>query len=106
MTTQKGTFNFCGVHACDQLRVHFSAPSPIRKGEAYLPIHSSIKCRPPPLLLVFIMAAAELRDTDLEGQTAGTSHEFSYEQELSRVKSAGGVTISPELFERVGFAIL
>jgi hypothetical protein len=48
------------------------------------------------------MAATELRDTDLEGQTAGTSHEFSYEQELSRVKSAGGVTISPELFERVG----
>lgn len=77
------------------------------KRRSVLPIHSIIKCRPPPLLpLVFIMAATELRDTDLEGQTAGTSHEFSYEQELSRVKSAGGVTISPELFERVGFAIL
>jgi hypothetical protein len=49
---------------------------------------------------------AEVRDTDLESQTAGTSHEFSYEQELNRVKSAGGVTISPELFERVSSMIL
>ena len=47
------------------------------------------------------MAATEVRDTDLEGQTAGTSNDFNYEQELHRVKSAGGVTISPELFERV-----
>lgn len=44
-------------------------------------------------------------DTDLEGQTAGTSNEFNYEHELNRVKSAGVVTISPELFERVFFVM-
>jgi hypothetical protein len=43
---------------------------------------------------------SEITNVDLEGQN-GTDREFNYESELRKVKSAGAITISPELFEKV-----
>jgi hypothetical protein len=38
---------------------------------------------------------------DIEGQK-----DDNYERELSRIKSAGAITISPELFERVTRSVI
>jgi hypothetical protein len=44
-------------------------------------------------------AAGGAQDMDLEN--GNTDHDYDYQSELRKVKSAGAVTISPELFERV-----
>ena len=45
--------------------------------------------------------------TDIEAQNHdGITQEFSRESELRRIKSAGAVTISPELFEKARTSIL
>jgi hypothetical protein len=50
-------------------------------------------------------AGKGIQDMDLENGT--TTHDnYDYESELRKVKSAGAVTISPELFERVPHSIM
>lgn len=43
--------------------------------------------------------------TDIEAQNE-ISQDFNHESELRRLKSAGAVTISPELFEKVFFTAM